>query len=305
MRKFILKRVAFTVFALFLVSIIAFSITYVLPEDPAWLIAGPRATEEQVEAIRKAWGMDQPIPVQWLRWLVGWPSVDPKCLESYSPMVRELASRFIPRGVLRGDLGWSLRLQAPVSELVLRYLPSTFAIVGLAAAISLAGGFLVGIIPRRKLLDSTGKGAWFILVSMPIGWVSLLLILALVIRLRVLGTDSLIIPAVCLALVQTAMVGRAVRLDMGKQRFKRVKAAARSVIRSALVIIPRRLPLFFSILIFLGLFFEVGIGHLYFRPYPDLIVLGGIFLTIASLILLINLVCEIAYAYLKSKGVVR
>src|SRR5215216_4022604 len=97
MRDYILRRIASMIPVLFIVSIIAFGLLYVLPGDPAIAIMGENAGNQQTyQALRRELGLDQPLYMQYWTWL---------------------------EKVLRGDLGRSIRTNEPVAEVLLRRAP--------------------------------------------------------------------------------------------------------------------------------------------------------------------------------------
>ena len=101
MLSIILKRLAATIPVLLVVAIVIFSILRLTPGDPAAIVAGDGATVEQIEQIRRHMGLDQPIPVQFYRWITA---------------------------VLQGDFGTSLISGLPVSDMVLDRMGPTIAI---------------------------------------------------------------------------------------------------------------------------------------------------------------------------------
>ena len=90
MKKFILKRILSLIPTLFLVSIVIFSLIHLTPGDPARAILGDLATEQEVEALRDAMGLNDPLPVQYVEWI---------------------------KGVCHGDLGDSIFIQQPMTQI--------------------------------------------------------------------------------------------------------------------------------------------------------------------------------------------
>src|ERR1700742_3049863 len=91
MLSFLAKRIAQVIPTLFFVSILIFSLQHLLPGDPALVMAGEERDPAVIEQIRKQYHLDQPIPVQYFYWV---------------------------KGVLSGDFGESLRVKAPVLQLI-------------------------------------------------------------------------------------------------------------------------------------------------------------------------------------------
>src|SRR4029079_16507815 len=96
--RLIVRRLIFLVFVLFGLSLITFGLSHVVPGDPARLMAGPRASKSTVAKIREQYGLNDPLPQQYI---------------SYA------------RGLARGDLGMSFTTRRPVAEDLKRYLPAT------------------------------------------------------------------------------------------------------------------------------------------------------------------------------------
>jgi peptide/nickel transport system permease protein len=120
MLRYTLRRLAWLPVILFAVSIIAFVMLRALPgQDPAAAIAGQGATEEQLERIRADLNLDDPIVVQYLRWL---------------------------RGAIVLDFGEEFRSQKPISEEFLRRFPPSFQIITMALFFSTVFGIAFGIV---------------------------------------------------------------------------------------------------------------------------------------------------------------
>jgi peptide/nickel transport system permease protein len=127
MVQFVLRRMAFMVLMLAGLLAITFTISHVAPGDPARLAAGPDASEAMVETIRKEYGLDQPILVQFGRYLTG---------------------------VARGDLGRSISTTRPVATDLLRYFPATLELVLLSMTFATLLGVALGT------LGATFQNRW-------------------------------------------------------------------------------------------------------------------------------------------------
>jgi len=152
MFEFLVKRIATLLPTLVLVSMLIFGLQQLLPGDPAKVLAGEEQDPTVVEYLRKKLHLDEPLPVRYAYW-VG--------------------------GVLRGDLGESIRNQQPVLSLVVQKLPVTLQLATMAMAIALLIGIPAGIVA------AVGRGtAWdyaaniFSLwgLSTPNFWLGILLI---------------------------------------------------------------------------------------------------------------------------------
>ena len=119
MTQYVLSRVAFLGLMLFGLLCLTFAISHVMPGDPARLAAGPDANQAMVDTLRAKYGLDRPLGVQFVRYL---------------------------GGVLRGDLGDSVRTQQPVLDLMLQKLPVTVELALLAFVIALVIGIPAGIV---------------------------------------------------------------------------------------------------------------------------------------------------------------
>lgn len=159
MTLFILKRLGFLVLMLFGLLVITFSISHVAPGDPAALAAGPDATEEMVETIRQEYGLDQPLPVQFWRYL---------------------------SGVLEGDLGRSLRTTRDVSHDLARYFPATFELVTFSMLIATVLGITLGVLSavmKDTWVDHTARIVSVSGVALPMFWLGLMLQLLIALQL--------------------------------------------------------------------------------------------------------------------------
>ncbi|MBD3173592.1 MAG: ABC transporter permease subunit [Armatimonadia bacterium] len=196
------KRLGWAVVTLMACTSITFAVTYIVPADPARTIAGPNATAETIERIREQRGLNDPMPVQFLRYL---------------------------GGVVQGDLGRSLSADEPVLQLILDRLPATMQLAAAALFIWVVAGTLWGVISaawRGTLLDRASLVASIIGLSVPSFWLGILLLWAvshheiewlplggsgegLVERLR-----HLILPAIALGLGGASFYSRVVHTQM-------------------------------------------------------------------------------------------
>jgi peptide/nickel transport system permease protein len=156
---FLIRRLLLTLPILFVVSVVCFSLINLIPGDPATVIMGPEASDQAKDAMRERLGLDKPILVQYVEWI---------------------------GGVLRGDLGESLRDEAPVSQLILQRIPVTLELALGTFAVSLTISVVVGI------LSASNRGTWidyvstaFALggISIPHFWMGLMFILLFAVTL--------------------------------------------------------------------------------------------------------------------------
>jgi len=149
---FLSRRLAELVPTLFFVSVIIFLLQQLLPGDPALVMAGEERDPAVLEQIRKQYRLDQPLPMQYLHWV---------------------------KGVLNGDLGESMRIKRPVSDLVLEKLPVTLQLASMAFVIALLIGIPAGVISAVKRDTAWDVGAnLFALwgLSTPNFWLGILFI---------------------------------------------------------------------------------------------------------------------------------
>ena len=153
MGKYLAKRLASILPTLFFVTILIFGLQQLLPGDPAIILAGEERDPAAVAYLREKLHLDKPIPVQYAYWI---------------------------GGVLRGDLGESLRIQKPVTELILEKLPVTLELALLAMLIALVIGISAGIVSAVKqggALDYAANLFALWGLSTPNFWLGIMLIL--------------------------------------------------------------------------------------------------------------------------------
>ncbi len=151
MALFVLKRAALLGLTLVGLILIMFTISHVAPGDPAGVAAGPDATAEMIEVIRREYGLDKPLPVQFWIYLTD---------------------------VLQGDLGRSIRTTHDVTDDLLRYFPATFELVGVAMLIAVGLGVPLGMLAavfRDKGIDHGIRFVSVSSVALPMFWLGLLL----------------------------------------------------------------------------------------------------------------------------------
>jgi len=168
MLAFTAKRLGIALLVALTVSVITFSMIYV-SGDPAIAIAGEGARAQDIEAIRKFYGFDRPIAVQYLDWLAG---------------------------ALRGDFGRSYTLRQPVADVIFARLPVTMILGASAIAFALVLAIPLGVLAAvrpNSLADRFALTLAVIGQAMPSFWFALTLILWLGVVWRLLpitGSDS-------------------------------------------------------------------------------------------------------------------
>ena len=281
------------------VSLIVFLVLVLAPGDTAQALAGPDATQADVEALRKALGLDQPLPVQYLR--------------------------FLGR-LARLDLGRSAVTSRPVTAEIADNFAPTFELAVAAMVIAVVLGMALGVlsaVQRGSLLDNLFMLVALFGVSMPIFWLGLMLMLFFAVELRWLpttgigGPEYLVLPAVTLSGGSLAIIARMTRSSMlevfGEDHVRTARAKGLQertvvlghVLRNALIPTVTAIGLQFGYLLAGTVLTETvfarpGLG----RMLVDAINLrdvglaqGGI-MVLATSFVLINLLVDVAYVYL-------
>jgi peptide/nickel transport system permease protein len=308
-QRYLVQRLLLVVLVLLGVTLLVFIVTRLTPGDPARVLLGPRATEEQVATLRTAYGLDQPIYLQYVTWL---------------------------GHVARGDFGESIQLHRPVLGEVVERFRGTLLLAMVAMFISFNVGIAIGVVSALRangFLDRTLMSLALLGISLPPFWVGLILIIIFSLFLRWLpatgmisptgGGDigdialHLILPAVTLALVPLAVIARLTRanvLEVVNQLYVRTARAKglppntvvmRHILRNTLIGTVTILGLQAGWLLAGTVYIETvfawpGIGAMLVnailqRDYP--LVQGGVLL-VAFIYVIINLVTDILYLYL-------
>lgn len=299
MFTFIVKRVAFLPVVIVGVTTITFSLMYLIPGDPAALLAGPYATQDEIQALRVRLGLDRPVIVRYLDY------------------IKDLG---------RFDFGTSLRTRRPVIHEIMLRLPNTFIITGIAILLATIFGLFAGILSAVKHLSIVDNVIMFIAllgVSTPSFWLGLLLMLLFAVQLGWLpaaGKGSwrhLVMPTLTLAARATGEIARMSRSDvlevLGEDYVTSARAKGLSehvvvlkhVLKNALVPTVTIVGLRFGMLLAGAVLTETifawpGVGRLLVdaiktRDFP--IVQGCIVVTSLSFVL-VNLVVDLIYMLL-------
>src|SRR5512147_1482278 len=119
MATYILRRLLQTIGLLFILSIILFALVNVAPGGPLSAFGGKRIRPEKIEILKRQFGLDQPLPVQYVYWLAGndWIQVD-----TDADGIKDAAGS--RKGILRGDFGFSYRTRQPVLQEISQRLPN-------------------------------------------------------------------------------------------------------------------------------------------------------------------------------------
>jgi len=293
------KKLIFGVFVVLGVSVILFAIMHLMPGDPIELISDPRIPPERIEELRKLWGLDKPLHVQYFYWL----------------------SR-----ILRGDFGTSIVSKQPVATLIKARLPYTLLLTGSALILEYAIAIPLGLIAAIKWntkIDRLVVVLSIILWSIPTFWLGILLMLIFGIWLGILplsgysGLKSLILPLLALALPSLAGILRLTRsevLEVLREDYvltayakglPKSKVLIKHVLRNALI--PVTVMFFLQLPWLIGgsviiesVFAWPGMGRLLWKSIvtQDYPVVQGIILIIAVLTVISNTIGDILGAIL-------
>lgn len=173
---YLARRILLTLPLIFGISLVAFVIANAIPADPTAANLGERAAAdpEIVAAFRQKWGLDQPVHIQYLTYVVN---------------------------LLRGDLGTSIRSHRPIADELARFMPATMELATAGILVSLMTGVVFGVVSavwRNSLWDFIVRILSLIGVSAPVFWLALMCLLVLYLRLRLLPgpgrLDATLIP---------------------------------------------------------------------------------------------------------------
>ena len=295
---YLCKRLAWALVVLLGISGIVFVVVH-LSGDPAALYMSPEGTKEDYELLRSAMGFDRPLPEQY--------------------------GLFLWRAA-RGDFGRSLRHQQPTLPLVLARFPATLALTLAAMLLALLLALPLGLLSalrRNSVLDTGGMMLALAGQCMPTFWLGILLILVFAVQLRWLpvyggdGPATLVLPAVTLgawAMARTARITRSSMLDVLHQDFLRTARAKgvgewavvlRHALRNCAIPIVTALGLELGNLlggavITEAVFAYPGIGRLAVEAVvnKDVPLIQAVVLTVASAVLLLNILIDVVYVLL-------
>ena len=302
MIQYILKRLTMLIPVLLGVTVVSFSLLQIVPGDPAVILAGEDANPEFIEAVRKEYGFDQPLYVQFFR--------------------------FISHAV-QGDFGISIRNREPVINLLMQRFAFTVQLSFLSILIAASIGLIAGVISATRqysIFDNFSMMGALFGISMPIFWLGLLLMLVFSVNLRWFPAGGsgelrhLILPAIALGAASAAVIARMTRASMLEViRQDYIRTARANGLREWIVIYKHALKnAMIPVITVFGLEFGYmlggavltetvfslpGVGRLmvegiFQRDYP---VVQGAMLLVATTFVLVNLLTDVAYAFFDPK----
>ncbi|MGG1656275.1 nickel ABC transporter permease [Geobacillus thermopakistaniensis] len=288
------------------ISFLVFTSMYIAPGDPATIIAGPTASQSDIEAIREDLGLNDPFLVQYGRYM---------------------------NGLFHGDLGYSYQTKQPVWDAIMTRFPNTLKLAIASIIVAVIIGVVAGIISAIR------QNSWFDVsstvfalagISIPNFWLGTVLILIFAVNLQLLpvggldapfytaeGLKQLVLPAITLGTGSAAMIARMSRssmLEVIRADFIRTARAKglreRTVIwvhalRNAMIPVITVIGLNFGFLLGGTIITEQvfainGVGRLMVQAIAarDFPMVQGSVLLVATLFVLVNLIVDIIYTFI-------
>jgi len=165
--EYVARRIAMTIPTLLGLILITFVISHMIPANPAFLYLGERATPEMLAEFNRAWGLDQPLYIQLVRYI---------------------------KGFFQGDFGVSTWTRHPVLEDLMRYFPATLELTAGAMIVAMTFGILFGVVSavkRNSLVDYVVRAVSLIGASMPVYWLALVAMSVIYLRLGLVSPGRL------------------------------------------------------------------------------------------------------------------
>jgi peptide/nickel transport system permease protein len=305
MSVFLFKRLITLIATLVGTSLVVFLVLEILPGNAAEILMGPDASPEAVQALAVKLGLDRPPLERYWQWVTG---------------------------MLTGDLGNSYAYSSPVSELVAERLTVTVPLAVMAMALTSVIALSAGIYAAARHNKAGDVGVMALSqvgIAIPNFWFAILLILLFSVHLQWFsaggfpgweegildGIKALMLPALSLAVVQSAILARITRsavLEVAREDFvrtARAKGASRMrtlwghVLRNAMIPVVTIMGLQFAELlagtiVVESVFQLPGLGRLIFQSIAnrDLIVVRNCVMLLAAMVVIVNFVVDVLYA---------
>lgn len=298
MLRYTLRRIVLVVPVLLGVTIASFFLLHLIPGDPAVILAGVEARPEELDAIRREFGLTDPLPVQYVRYVAR---------------------------ALRGDLGISIRTREPVAATLAGRMAFTVRLTVISLALAVGIGLVAGVLAathQNTWVDSGVMILALVGVSMPSFWLGLLLLLIFSGMLQWLpsggggGLRHLILPAVVLGTSGAPVIARLTRasmLEVIRQDYIRTlrayglpdllvvyKHGLRNAINPVITLVGLQFGFLLAGAVIVETVFALpGVGRLmvtaiFSRDYP--VIQGGL-LMIAVAFVVVNLLTDLAYGW--------
>jgi len=296
-KKQLLKRILRTLITAIGVTIIAFLILHLTPGDPARIMLGSYASEENLEAVRAKYNLDEPLHIQYIVWM---------------------------ENLVKGDLGTSIRYNRSVNNLLGDRIAKTLLLTVTGLVFSIVFGVIFGILAalkRNSWLDYISTVQAMFWISMPSFWLGIILLYIFGLKLNLVpisgtGWTALILPALTLGLRQEAWFARPMRAEMlevlNQEYIRAAKAkglkyyivVTKHALRNALIpiitMLALRLPWIIGGSIVIEVVFSWGgmgtllVNSVLARDYP---VVQAILLIISIAVVVANLLADMVYSW--------
>jgi len=308
---FFLRRLLSFVLTLLATSVVVFAVLELLPGNAAQVILGETATPESIAAMEDKLGLNQPAASRYMSWM---------------------------GSMLQGQTGLSISYDTPTGQLMAERMQVTFPLAVMAMGLTIALALALGIYAASQQNKAGDVGVMTLSqlgLAVPNFWLAILLILLFAVHLEWVsaggfpgwseedgggigeGVKALLLPAMALAAVQTAILTRVTRsavLDTLREDFvrtARAKGLSRRqvlwghVLRNAMIPVLTVMGLQFgnlitSAIVIENVFVLPGIGRLIFQAIAnrDLIVVRDVVMLLAALVILINFCIDVLYAWI-------
>ena len=307
--QYLVKRLLHAVPVFIGISLVVFSLIHLIPGDPAIAVLGEQATDEEVNALREEWHLNDPLWQQFGIWLLN---------------------------ILQGDLGRSLHTNQPVSEIIASRLPATAILSGIAIVVSLMIAIPIGIISalkRNSWIDHVARVIAMLGLSIPNFWLGIVFIIIFAVHLGWLppggyhfskgfwaGMEGMILPAVALGAAYAAITTRMMRSSMlevlrqeyietarakglTEPRVIRLHAVKNAIIPTITVIGMQIGYLLSGAVLTETIFFMPGVGRelitaLSKRDFP---IIQGLILFFATVFVVTSIIVDLSYAFFNPK----